>query len=620
MQLLLLHSDYIEYEALKKTPVAEQVPTKQMKGRLEEVLAVFMAVERSDEKNEKKVVNEGVKAIEEVFLKVKAASIMLYPYAHLSPNLSRPEVAVSVMEDIEQGLQKKGYLVMRAPFGYYKSFSLKCKGHPLSELSRRITPEKEAAQEVSTALKTEKELKSKWYVLETGNHLVEADKFEFKKHPDLKIFYEYETKGTRIAEEEPPHVRIMKEMELVDYEPGSDPGNLRWYPKGSLIKRLLEEHVNSLLSTYGVMQVETPIMYDFRHPALSKYLHRFPARQYTIHSDEREFFLRFSACFGQYLMKHDMSISYRNLPLRLYELTHYSFRREQSGELSGLRRLRAFTMPDMHTLCRDMTQAREEFIEQFKLSMRWMEDIAVKYCVALRVHHKFYEENKEFVNDLASLVDSPVLLELWDERFFYFVMKFEFSVNDSLKKSSTLSTVQIDVENTDRFDINYVDESGEKKHPLMLHASISGSIDRNLYAILEYQALQMRRRKKPMLPVWLSPTQVRIIPVSEEHTALCKEILSKLQAGSIRTDLDDENETVGKKIRTAEKEWIPYIVVVGEREASGGKLSVRIRAEGGSQQTLDLKSLKTLVKSQVKDKPYLPLPLQSELSKRPKFR
>jgi threonyl-tRNA synthetase len=620
MQLLLLHSDYIEYEALKKTPVAEQVPTKQMKGRLEEVLAVFMAVERSDEKNEEKVVNEGVKAIEEVFLKVKAASIMLYPYAHLSPNLSRPEVAVSVMEDIEQGLQKKGYLVMRAPFGYYKSFSLKCKGHPLSELSRRITPEKEAPQEVSTALKAEKELKSKWYVLETGNHLVEADKFEFKKHPDLKIFYEYETKGTRIAEEEPPHVRIMKEMELVDYEPGSDPGNLRWYPKGSLIKRLLEEHVNSLLSTYGVMQVETPIMYDFRHPALSKYLHRFPARQYTIHSDEREFFLRFSACFGQYLMKHDMSISYRNLPLRLYELTHYSFRREQSGELSGLRRLRAFTMPDMHTLCRDMTQARVEFIEQFKLSMRWMEDIAVKYCVALRVHRKFYEENKDFVNDLASLVDSPVLLELWDERFFYFVMKFEFSVNDSLKKSSTLSTVQIDVENTDRFDINYVDESGEKKHPLMLHASISGSIDRNLYAILEYQALQMRRRKKPMLPVWLSPTQVRIIPVSEEHTALCKEILSKLQADHIRTDLDDENETVGKKIRTAEKEWIPCIVVVGEREASGGKLSVRIRAEGGSQQTLDLKSLKTLVKSQVKDKPYLPLPLQSELSKRPKFR
>jgi threonyl-tRNA synthetase len=621
MQLLLLHSDFIEYETLQKTPVAEDVTEEQKKGRLEEVLAVFIAVEKSDERDDRGIVKDGIKAIDEVYHKVKAKSIMLYPYAHLSPNLSRPEFAVKVMREIEASLQDKKYTVKRAPFGYYKSFNIKCKGHPLSELSRRIVPKgEEAREEVSEALKAEKDLKSKWYILDPDGKLVDPKDFDFTKYPDLKIFYEYETKGTRIAEEEPPHVRLMKDMELVDYEPGSDPGNLRWYPKGTLVKRLMEEHVTNILSSYGTMQVETPIMYDFHHPALSKYLHRFPARQYTIKSEDKELFLRFSACFGQYLMKHDMTISYRNLPLRLYELTHYSFRREQSGELSGLKRLRAFTMPDMHTLCADMDQARSEFIEQFKLSMKWMKDIGVEYGVAIRVLKEFYDENREFIRDLIRLVERPVLIELWEERFFYFVMKFEFTVNDALKKSSTLSTVQIDVENTERFDINYVDESGKKKHPLMLHASISGSIDRNLYAILEYQAMRAKKGKRAMLPIWLSPTQVRIIPVSEEHLVLCKKILKELEGERIRVDLDDENETVGKKIRRAEKEWIPYILVLGDKEASSGKVALRIRAEGGVQKTLSKGELIKRISGEVEGKPYLPLPLHRELSKRPSFR
>jgi threonyl-tRNA synthetase len=622
MQLLLLHSDFIEYEALKKTPVAENISTVQMKDRLEEVLAVFMAVEKVDEEDPRETVSLTISAIDEVIKKVKAESVMLYPYAHLSPSLAKPDVAVAVMKDVEARLIEKGYTVKRAPFGYYKTFNIRCKGHPLSELSRRIVFKKEEGGDEgeSKALKAEKELKSKWFILDTTGKLIEPAAFNFSKHKDLKIFYEYETKGTRAAEKEPPHVRLMKDMELVDYEPGSDSGNLRWYPKGTLIKRLLEEHVNKILSDYGVMQVETPIMYDFHHPALSKYLHRFPARQYTIKSDEKELFLRFSACFGQYLMKHDMTISYRALPLRLYELTHYSFRREQSGELSGLKRLRSFTMPDMHTLCSDMDQARSEFIEQFKLSMQWMKDIGVEYGVAIRLLKSFYDENKDFVEQLTTLVDRPILIELWDERFFYFVMKFEFTVNDALKKSSTLSTVQIDVENTERFDINYVDEKGQKRHPLMLHASISGSVDRNLYAILEYQAIRGMRGEKAMLPVWLSPTQLRLIPVGDSHIPVCKAVLEELESQGIRVDIDDESETVGKKIRRAEKEWIPYIAVIGDKEAKSGSLAVRIRAKKGVQMTLSKKDLLERIKGETGGKPFLPLALNRMISKRPQFR
>ena len=257
-------------------------------------------------------------------------------------------------------------------------------------------------------------------------------------------------------------------------------------------------------------------MYDIDHPALSAYAKKFPARQYTVKSDNKNFFLRFAACFGQYMIMKDMTISYRNLPLRMYELTHYSFRREQSGETSGLKRLRAFTMPDLHTLCGKIDQATEEFKMQFSTSMKWMESLNLESEVALRFVKEFYEKNKDLAKELAQLAGKPILIELWNERYFYFVMKFEFNVIDSMKKASALSTVQIDVENAKRFKIKYVDENGETQYPYILHTSISGSIDRCLYALLEREAIKMKNGKKPMLPLWISTTHIRFIPVKDE--------------------------------------------------------------------------------------------------------
>src|SRR4030042_1717255 len=130
------------------------------------------------------------------------------------------------------------------------------------------------------------------------------------------------------------------------------------------IKSLFEQYVTEMVIDYGGMEVETPIMYDIEHPAIAHYLQRFPARQYVLCSDKRDFFLRFSACFGQFLMVHDAQFSYRQLPLKIYELTRYSFRREKSGELVGLRRLRAFTMPDCHAMCAGFDQAKDEFMKR----------------------------------------------------------------------------------------------------------------------------------------------------------------------------------------------------------------------------------------------------------------
>jgi threonyl-tRNA synthetase len=626
MKLLLIHSDIIEYEVKSKAiKSAEPIPEELKKESLENALTVFIAVEKKDEKSTKNVIEKAKNEIIKTANTVDVKNIMLYPYAHLSSDLSSPKNAIKILADLEDTIKEEGFNVKRAPFGWYKSFKLSCKGHPLSELSREITPEVE-----ETAVEKEKKVVSRWYILTPEGKLIDAEKFNFTNFEDLKIFYEYESSGSRLAKGEPPHVKLMRSMELVDYEPSSDSGNFRWYPKGKLIKGLLEEYVTRICRSNGAMQVETPIMYDLDHEALGAYVKKFPARQYIVRSDEKEFFLRFAACFGQYMIAHDMNISYRDLPLRLYELTHYSFRREQSGELSGLKRLRCFTMPDMHTLCADINQAKEEFKRQFKLSMQWMNALGLDYEVAIRFVKDFYEKNKDLALELVKTVNKPVLIELWDERYFYFVMKFEFNIIDSLKKASALSTVQIDVENAERFNITYVDENGKKRYPLILHTSISGSIDRCLYAILEREAIRMSKGGKGRLPLWLSPTQIRLIPVKNDFIKECEEIikdirkLNKNKGVIIRVDIDDRDESVSKKIRDAEKEWVPVIIVIGEEEKKKKSLKPRFRdetiAKKAGRDSLTIEELNNIIVEEIRQYPQSDLPLPKLLSIRPKFR
>lgn len=137
--------------------------------------------------------------------------------------------------------------------------------------------------------------------------------------------------------------------------------------------------------------------------------------------------------------------------------------------------------------------------------------------VAIRFTRDFYNENKDFITQLAKTVDKPVLVEMWDTRFFYFVLKFEFNFVDALAKASALSTVQIDVENAERYDINYIDSDGSANRPVILHCSPSGAIERCIYGLLEKEAMKAEEGGVPMLPLWLSPTQVRVLPIADKH-------------------------------------------------------------------------------------------------------
>ena len=629
MRIITLHSDFIEIEPKKKAiKDAEAIDKK--KVRVKDCLVVLTAVESSDEENKALIPKRLASEIKDISKQVKTKSIVLYPYVHLTSNPSKPATALQVLKDTEKLLKKDKFSVTRAPFGWYKAFNIKCKGHPLSELSREFTISKDEG--VSKALKAEEKLKSTWYILDTAGNLksLTYDKkndlfkgFDFKKFDGLKKFASYEMAKSRAVNEEPPHVALMKKLELVDYEPGSDPGNLRYYPKGRLIKGLLERFVTEKVKAYGGMEIEAPIMYDFDHPSLKSYLNRFPARQYTIQTPNKRVFLRFAACFGQFLIAHDSQISYKQLPVKLYELTKYSFRVEQHGELTGLRRLRAFTMPDCHAFCADINQAKSEMFKRFELSKQVQESIGISLKkdleFGIRVTKNFWDNNKDFIKALVKKYGKPALIEMWDKKFFYFVLKYEWNFVDALGKASALTTDQIDIENSKRYDITYVDVDSKKQNPLILHCSPSGAIERIIYVLLEKAALDEKKGKIPTLPLWLSPTQIRFIPVSwDKHGKRCLELTEKLEKNNIRVDIDDRVESVGKRIRDSEVEWVPFTLVVGDKEAKGSSFVVRDR-KNNKEGKMSLDNLTKHIISETKDMPFDSIPLPVKISKRIKF-
>ena len=625
MRILQLHCDSIEYTPTKKEIKSAEEDVSTEITRLEELVVAFVAVEKDDDSS---VAQDAISQIKNSMEKIGCKKLLLYPYAHLSSNLASPSLAMSLLKEMES--LASGLDVSHSPFGWTKSYKIHVKGHPLAESSKVITKKQDHPSDetkstedemTSEALKSESKIKSFWYIMSTDGTMTPLSEFNFSNHEKLEKLSKYESAKKRTVDEPPPHVALMKKMAIADYEPASDAGNMRFFPNGRLIKSLIEQYVTSRVKEYGGYEVETPIMYDSNHPSMVSYFNRFPARQYNIDSEGKKLFLRFAACFGQFLMANEFQLSYKNLPYRLYELTRYSFRREQSGELVGLRRLRAFTMPDCHAFCKDLEQSMEEIKIRFDLSQSVLKELGIEesdYEMAIRFTEEFYNENKKTVEELVKKLGKPVLVEMWKERFFYFVLKWEFNFIDNLGKASALSTDQIDVENANRYGIDFVDENNVKKNPIILHNSPSGAIERIIFVLLEKAALDIKQGRKPQLPLWLSPTQVRVVPLKDEFFDISNSLADKFSSHNIRVDVDDRNESIGKRIRDAEKEWIRYILVIGEKEANSDNLSIRDRQTGNVRE-LSFDDFIKEFEEQTKGKPYTGLNMPRHLSKRPQL-
>ncbi len=608
MRLLLIHSDFIEYEAKKKTRMAEEGAV--LKDSQKESLVVFCAVESVDEEDVNGVVAQAADEVRKTAAQLAVKNVMLYPYAHLSSDLANPDVAVAVLQALEREL-KVDFDVKRAPFGWYKSFSLACKGHPLSELSKTIVPGE------GVVVKPKSTVTHEFFVMTPDGK--QHDVAGYMDKTPFGCLVRKELGEQTSAGGEPVHVELMRSKELVDYEPASDVGHLRWLPRGKLIRDLLADYVLQMILPYGGTPVETPVMYDLGDRAIYEHADKFGERQYRFKSGNRDMMLRFAACFGMFSIMRDMHISPNTLPMKMYELSTYSFRHEQKGEVIGLKRLRAFTMPDMHSLCTDMPEALKCFEEQLTMGWKTGKDFGTELVGVFRCTRDFYTEHEGWVKKIVADSGMPLLIEILSGRVHYWIAKIDLAAIDGQGRPIENPTVQIDVESSTRFNIKYHLMDGTEVHPPILHCSPTGSVERVICAILESTAYM----EVPMLPAWLSPSQVRVVPVAERHLPFAEEIAERLTVANIRADLDDRDESVGKKIRESGMDWVPYVIVVGDAEVESGKLTVTIRKESKKDKphkvTLTEDELVAVVRQDIGGMPFRPLYTPRKLSKKARY-
>ncbi|MBI2326072.1 threonine--tRNA ligase [Candidatus Collierbacteria bacterium] len=388
------------------------------------------------------------------------------------------------------------------------------------------------------------------------------------------------------------HRKLGRELDLFAFSDLVGPGLPLYTPRGAFVRRSLTEFIESLQSAQGYTQVWTPQIAKAELFKISGHYDKYKGDMFRVisnYSDE-EFFLKPMNCPQHTQIYASRPRSYRELPLRLTDFAML-YRDEKPGELSGLARVRSFSQDDCHVFCRE-DQVDEEVDKALAMTKKVMETFGFKYRYRLSTRdtshpEKYLGEPKVWDRLEAWAVEimKRNKIEYYDgpgEAAFY-GPKMDLMATDALGREWQLSTVQIDMVQPARFGLTYVDKDGSSKVPVMIHRAIVGSPERFMMVLIEHYA--------GVFPLWLAPTQVSILPVSEKVTEYSEKINSELKANGIRIELVTDADSLGKKIRNAEAMKIPYMLVVGEKEAESNQVSVR----GHGQKDLGVMELSTFV-------------------------
>src|SRR5437899_8140420 len=405
MRLLLVHADRFEYEAREKA-VKEPEPLDEShkRGALENGLVVFSTVEKNDEQEPEQIATNAASSIEEVLGWLKTKKVMVYPYAHLSTSWASLEPAISILKALEEKLAQKGYEVSRSPFGWYKRLTITAKGHPLSELSRTITVDTKSRQ-AAPPVKTE------YVIMDQEGKLHSPDECMFGPHDvEFKSLVEKEAlkKGLTGGE---PHFLDYARRFGIEWESFADVGHMRFGPEANLIMDLLAEYAGQVIRRIGIpiLNVKGTNMFDVAVKPIKEHLQLFGARAYEVRVDDRTFVLRYAACFQQFSMVKDWTLSYRNLPFGTLEVAD-SYRMEQSGELLLSFRLRKFLMPDLHIYLTDLKQSIDVGKKVHEIIYEEIRKLHREYVSIYNTTRSFFKEHKPLFLDLVKVEKKPILL------------------------------------------------------------------------------------------------------------------------------------------------------------------------------------------------------------------
>jgi len=552
MRILALHCDYIKFKPLKKAlkNPEELSSAREKEINIENPLVIFTAVEKGDDLSS---VGELVKNVEDIASQVKAANIVLYPYAHLSSNLSNPDMAIKVLEEADKQLEKKKYKVVRAPFGYYKEFELKCKGHPLSELSRTFGSGK---QEVASGGKKIIEVSEETYDYKKLLNKISRTKLDTSKLKDND------------------HRIIGQQMELFMFNETSL-GSPYWLPNGLVIYNELINFWREEHQKRGYKEIASPLVNKSDLYKISGHWEHYKENMFIADMGEEGLYcVKPMNCPNAMIVFKSQPRSYKELPLRLSD-TDRLHRFELSGALNGLLRARSFQQDDSHNFVSE-EMIGPEYEEIFKICERFYSIFGLKYSFRLGTRpEKFLGEKSTW--DKAEKVLKEILkksgkkFDVLEGDGAFYGPKVDILMTDSLGREWQMGTIQLDFQLPQRFELTYKDKDGKEKTPIVIHRVIYGSLERFIAILLEHT--------NGRLPLWLAPYQVRILSFTDRNVKYADKIIKKIGEAipGIRLDADFRQTTVPAKVKEAEIMRVPYIVVVGDKEEKDKKIAVRIK-------------------------------------------
>lgn len=391
------------------------------------------------------------------------------------------------------------------------------------------------------------------------------------------------------------HRKLGKELDLFSmHEEG--PGFPFFHPNGMVLRNNLLNWWRGVLDENGYGEILTPIILNEDLWHRSGHWDHYKDNMYFTKIDDGDYAVKPMNCPGSILVYNSNKHSYRDLPIRLaeYGIVH---RHELSGALHGLFRVRTFTQDDAHVYCL-FSQVKDEVFKMIDLADYLYSTFGFKYSIELSTRPDDYMGELEAWNlaeeSLKEALEEkklPYTINEGDGAFYG--PKIDFHLEDAIGRTWQCGTIQLDFQLPENFDLTYVDENGEKKRPVMLHRALLGSVERFMGILIEHFAGKF--------PLWLSPVQVEVIPVSDKFKDFAESIADKLHAAGLRVHLDGRAEKVGYKIREAQVKKINYMLVIGEKEETSGKLSVRKR-NGEEVQDVDVDEFIASLKEEIKNK------------------
>jgi threonyl-tRNA synthetase len=368
------------------------------------------------------------------------------------------------------------------------------------------------------------------------------------------------------------HRKLGRELDLYAFHDVS-PGAPFWLPNGWVMVRELERFVREVLDARGYQEISTPILVNKKLWEESGHWDHYRENMFLVESEEQLFVLKPMNCPESTLVYRHTLRSYRDLPLRFADMGRLH-RNERSGTLTGLMRVRQFTQDDAHIYCR-LDQIQDEITAVLELVREWYKTFMLEPFFKLSTRpEKSLGTDEQWQAAEGALHDAlranGLAFELNPGDGTFYGPKIDVDVQDALGRRWQVATIQVDFQQPDRFGLEYIDSDGQPKRPVMIHRAIFGSFERFVGVLVEHYA--------GAFPTWLAPVQARVLPISEKHIDYARTVHGRLRAARIRAELDDRNEKLGYRIRDAQVRKVPYMLVVGAREAENGTVSLRHRS------------------------------------------